>query len=83
MAKIFSGLLRDELTAGQMASVIELNRAETSRSICHSHDFCDANMTMARAFRLLGEDTSDNALWDAAWDAAKEAEFFVPGESQG
>ena len=75
MARTFSGLLRDELTAGQMSSVIERNRAETDRNVCHSHDFCDANMTMARAFRLVGQDPADNALWDAAWNAAKQAEF--------
>jgi hypothetical protein len=30
------------------------NRIETSTGVCHTHDFCDANMAMAVAFERFG-----------------------------
>lgn len=55
LAQVFSRELKDELYAEEMAEVIARNRTETSPNVCHSHDFCDANMTMQRALaKLLG-----------------------------
>jgi hypothetical protein len=55
LAQAFSRELRAELTADEIAQVIALNATETSPDVCHSHDFCDANMTMLRALGgLLG-----------------------------
>jgi len=91
VAKEFSRLLVKELgvflvVAGQR------NRDEGSgASICHTHDYCDANMVMDEAMRNCGIDpdlatdedgepvepfdTEFTSLWNEAWDLAKEAEF--------
>lgn len=29
-----------------MRKVVKRNRAETALGVCHSHDFCDANMVI-------------------------------------
>jgi hypothetical protein len=91
MADKFSEVLRGWLTPEEMAAVIERNRTEEHPSVCHSHDFCDANEAMAEAFQaLMGRDVlligdidtagleavnADSDLWGAAWDLAKRNEF--------
>jgi hypothetical protein len=57
--------------------MVTRNAGETNASICHSHDFCDANMVMAAAFTANGiePDVDDEAvctLWRQAWDIAVE-----------
>jgi hypothetical protein len=61
------------------------NRNEKSPDICHSHDFCDANVHMQLAILdVTGIDAaaqmpemSDDvsALWHGAWNAAKRIGF--------
>lgn len=55
------------------------NAAEVNPRVCHSHDFCDANMTMEAALvghgvTVFGADghmtESACALWNAAWEVA-------------
>lgn len=46
LALEFSQGLHSYLTEEQLAEVVRLNLAETSPGICHSHDFCDANMVL-------------------------------------
>lgn len=85
-AKEFARVLHTWLTAEEMKKVVEDNRGE-SKSICHSHDFCDANMAMDEAFTNLGLtmwDENDDGLSDegtdlanAAWSLAKEKEFDI------
>lgn len=81
-----SGVL-DVLNDEEVALMVERNRSETLESVCHSHDFVDANMYMDVAFRQVmgvglfdgkvnGEiDERKIALWNEAWDLAREAEF--------
>lgn len=87
LAREFAKLMRRDLTAAQMKKANALN-AKDSKDVCHTHDFIDANMTMAEAFeRVVGhspevhqEDEAsraDVALWNSAWDIAKAARFFV------
>lgn len=57
--------------------IIKLNADEPSPSICHSHDFCDANMVMADAFAKTFKqefviDDFHCAVWNQAWTQAKE-----------
>lgn len=87
IAREFSRVLREWITDEQMQEVIRRNKAETDTRICHSHDFCDANMAMDAAFRDLGMDPFEGGehiseatceLWGAAWDVAKSAEFYPP-----
>ena len=81
LAKEFSKVLSEWLTADQMREVIARNAVEPNDQICASHDFCDANMAMLEAFERcgLGEaDPSDDAtlnLWNRVWDLAKATEF--------
>jgi hypothetical protein len=85
VAKSFSRLLHGDLGPTKMAVVLERNRAEESKGVCHSHDFCDANMTMLDAMKehglmqdegvSLGDQDTDT--WNEAWDIAKRAEFVV------
>lgn len=64
-----------------MRELIKRNKARTP-GICHSHDFCDANMAMLEAWTELtgqecvdGEDEAACRAWNAAWDRAIETEF--------
>ena len=71
----FEGILRGWLTADEWGEMVEANRREDNPIICHSHDFCDANMAMHEAFAAegipLGDDGLDEktaAIWNAAWE---------------
>lgn len=82
LARQFCLVLRDTLSPAQMAEVVRRNAAQPDPSICHSHDYCDANMAMAEAWGMLstvpcGADCPDavNAIWSAAWGLAKDANF--------
>lgn len=49
LAYKFSALLREEL-GDEIEEVIARNQNEANPSVCHSHDFTDANEIMAAAF---------------------------------
>ena len=83
LAKEFARVLRSWLNDDQWESMLRLNKKGRSPLICHSHDFCDANMAMDEAFKNLGVDQETqwgddwasneeaSALWNKAWDIAK------------
>lgn len=80
VARTFGILLRAELGLKKLTVVIARNRKEKDLNVCHSHDFTDANMIMADAFKkVLGRPfrstLKDNAIFNEAWDTAKTAEF--------
>ncbi len=50
LAREFSRQLRHYLSDHEMSQVISLNESEEDHEICHSHDFCDANVMMFDAF---------------------------------
>lgn len=64
-----------------LPEVVRRNGDETNDGICHTHDFCDANMAMDAAFeRVRGRSAvpssePDASLWDRAWRKAAAAEF--------
>jgi hypothetical protein len=92
LATAFSHVLH-EWIGDRMAEVVKLNGAETMEGVCHSHDFCDANMAMDAAFERafgyspLDDEQRDEAdggmsvanmeLWNAAWDLAKDKGFAL------
>lgn len=92
LAKKFSTILREWLTEEEMSAVIERNRADGyPTNICHSHDFCDANMAMDEAFTKVmgreydfgnenGTEDADLDLINAMWMQAKLADFKVEGK---
>ena len=81
----FSELLREGLSAVEMAEVLSKNANEQNAQVCHTHDFLDANQVMLDAIADLGfrdldlaEPLSDAsiALWNAAWNLAKSNNFY-------
>ncbi len=88
LAKEFSRLIRRDLTATQLMEANARNANNADKSICHTHDFIDANMTMAEAFKnIIGHSPEvhqesassreDVVLWNGAWDIANAENFFV------
>lgn len=77
LAASFVALLKRELTPEEMREVATRNRAYGG-DVCASHDFVDANVVMAQAFKeTTGNDVnlesqSDLKLWSDAWSAAKK-----------
>jgi hypothetical protein len=69
---LFVEKLRAELPPAHFAEMQNLN-STADDGICHSHDYCDANVTMAAAFeQVVGREIDlqsddDRALWSAAW----------------
>lgn len=82
IARQFSVRLLCYLGADKLA---EVNRRNSSRQpgVCHSHDFCDANVFMARAYRaatgkqMRCNNNDDCIVWGNAWDIAIAANFYV------
>jgi hypothetical protein len=88
MASEFSAVLFDWVSGPQFEArhgpnlfdeIRRRNSREPSSRICHSHDFCDANMAMSAAFEhVLGREPNihdgngpdDSALWNAVWSLA-------------
>jgi hypothetical protein len=75
VAKQFCRLLLKKIGPKGVSESVRLNRAEESPSVCHTHDFCDANMVMDAAMRACKADADDTDLWNSAWSMAKAAEF--------
>lgn len=78
LARGFSRVLRKRLSPDELAECVRRNDSEANPGICHSHDFCDANMAMAEAWELLTSlPHCPEALWDAAWNIAKTSNFTL------
>jgi hypothetical protein len=64
------------LTPEEWVEMRKRNAVQTDSAICHSHDFCDANMAMCEAFESVTGRTPDvddeaiSKLWNDAWDIA-------------
>jgi hypothetical protein len=56
LAVRFGKLLRQNMTDKEYRLAIHRNRTEKDNLVCHSHDFCDANMVMHDALTSLGVD---------------------------
>lgn len=83
LARAFSAQLLADIGEDKLKEVNALNDADKDVYGCHSHDFCDANMSMDAAFtKVIGHETdvssqSDTDIWNAAWTIAKENKFFI------
>lgn len=62
LAREFSATLREWLRPDELAEVVKRNKAETNNYICHSHDFCDANMAMLEAMETVVGIDVDQAM---------------------
>lgn len=56
IAKAFGAELLKEIGADNMKKVIADNKNEKDKGVCHSHDYCDANVVMDDAFKAYGID---------------------------
>jgi hypothetical protein len=68
----------------KVKQVVKLNDNESDPHVCHSHDFCDANMCMLEAMKLEGICTEDSfhhpkhgKLFFDAWTLAKQSKFYI------
>jgi hypothetical protein len=84
LAHAFARRLREELTGSEIMEVVALNAAESTPDVCHSHDFCDSNMTMLEALAGLLQVDPDAVdleehieLMNAARDIAVFNAFFT------
>ncbi len=82
LAREFCQELRASMTAAQLELAAQRNSEQPDPHICHSHDFCDANMALHAAFMRHGMDPADESgmelwggLWDRAWNLAKASAF--------
>lgn len=83
LAREFSQSLKSKISTDEMMDLVGKNRTEASLGICHSHDYCDANMVLHEVFLKHGMDIADEGgrerwgdAWDAAWNLAKSKEFW-------
>ncbi len=91
----FAQLLLEEIGLINMRETDARNTAEPSPGVCHSHDFCDANMVMDEAFtEVTGGSLSSllpdkpgideaNTLWSLSWDYANLAGLVRLGYVRG
>jgi hypothetical protein len=64
VAAVFTFLLAEGI-GPHMAEVVRRNASQTSENVCHSHDFCDANMVMADAMeQVLGRPVWMPSDWE-------------------
>ncbi len=83
LATFFVGGLAEALTPEQFHEFCRKTREEFDDLICHSHDYCDANVVMMEAFELtVGrpldmESDDDMTLVNLAWSYAKR---FIAGK---
>ncbi len=77
LANAFNRHLLEAIGEENFREVVARNAAEKNPNLCHSHDFCDANMVMADAWKEAEGKEVDLAipyaqeLWGLAWDQAK------------
>lgn len=81
IARRFAGLVGENVGAGKLRLIDERNELEEDPDVCHSHDYCDANVFMDEAFaEVMGYSVAsllpdipdnDNRRWGTAWDYAK------------
>lgn len=84
LAKLFAEKVQEALSRNDLREAIDRNKSEGPQSIvCHTHDFCEANMLMLEAWEEFfgGEPDSaseeDAAIINEAWAIAKAADFFA------
>lgn len=84
LAREFSHSLSSELSPDEMNELVQKNRSEENPGICHSHDYCDANVVLHEVFMKHGMDVADEGgrerwgeLWDATWNFAKSNDFWT------
>lgn len=81
IADTFDTLLRDDVSSVSYRKIIRQNSSNPNDAACASHDYCDANMVMARAMEACGIDGEPPTLWNAAWDVWREVYCVKGGDA--
>lgn len=85
IARQFARRVLEYVGRDRMAAIVAKNKTPeyASRGCCATHDYCDANIFMARALRqatgkqLRMQNDDDLALWERAWNVAIKNNFFI------
>lgn len=94
LAAEFATRMRHALSADEWAEMRRRNAAQTHPAVCHSHDFCDANLVMDAAFKAItgnsigereeagngGMSDAELELWSDAWAIAKRDSLTESGK---
>jgi len=83
LAVKFCDVIHEWLTDDELELVVARNDARVDKNdgVCHTNDFCDANMAMDEAWnRMFQNDIDlssddDCTIWNAAWDLAQFKNF--------
>jgi hypothetical protein len=78
VARTFVQHLRSMLTRDEWRALGDAQFTEPDANVCHSHDYCDANIVMATAFEEHDLDYRDSSLWNEVWTLAKPMMTRVP-----
>ena len=75
----FITIINNWIVPEDLDIVRKRNREETDPMVCHTHDFCDANMAMEEAIENLSMTSLPDCdkLRDDAWDIAKKRGFLL------
>ena len=84
LAKVFGEKVQEALTTTEFRAAVDANKSDEPNSpVCHTHDYCDANMLMHAAWLdFFGQEPDvssddDTLIWNEAWSIAKAADFFA------
>lgn len=81
LAREFSKRLAECIGTNKLYLANYLNEHETDKDVCHTHDFCDANVVMLETFEANNIDLAiGEAFYTLAgkvWDCAKLNSFFL------
>lgn len=80
IANDFIDVLNEWLTDEELRDIVQKNRAEENDNICHTHDYCDANIAMIEAMEKNGFEydcynEKYMKTFFEAWEIAKKKEF--------
>lgn len=90
LAKDFSKRLIEYNSVATMRKVVELNKLEKNKSICHSHDYCDTNQFIIDTLETIGitfpfddeggynPESNRSTEYFELVDMANKNEFYLP-----
>jgi len=77
LARAFAVRMESEIGRENLLEAVRRN-ATSDASVCHTHDFCDANIVLAETFEQFGLDAlEDIDLCNRVWDVATLNDFWI------
>lgn len=87
LAREFAKVLLEDIGEPSLRKAVLLNLREPDKDVCHTHDYCDSNMSMVNAYARLAGIPADSvdvcndpfvAVANEAWSLAKSKGFYLP-----